>query len=101
MPTLENYRSQIDALDAQLIRTLGARFEICRQIAEFKKEQFIPMMQSGRVEEVKRRCAELGQQYGVNPDLVVQMYGLIINESCRVEDAIIGVETESVMQRND
>lgn len=90
MNTLEQYRSQIDALDAQLIRTLGARFEICRRVAELKKEELIPMMQTGRVEEVKRRCAQLGAELGVNPDLVVQMYGLIIGEACRMEDAIIG-----------
>ncbi|MBS1910793.1 MAG: chorismate mutase [Bacteroidetes bacterium] len=90
MNTLDNYRHQIDALDAALIRTLGERFELCRKIAEFKKEAFVPMMQPGRVEEVKRRCARLGAEHGVNPQLVVEMYTLIIGESCRVEDEIIG-----------
>lgn len=90
MNTLDDYRRQIDSLDAALIRTLGERFAVCRRIAEFKKEQFIPMMQSGRVEEVKRRCAELGAAHGVNPELVVDLYGLIIAESCRAEDEIIG-----------
>ncbi len=90
MNSLEAYRNQIDALDAQLIRTLGERFEVCREIARFKREQLIPMMQSGRVEEVKRRCAGLGQQYGINPQLIVEIYGLIIDEICRMEDSIIG-----------
>lgn len=90
MNTLDNYRREIDSLDAVLIRTLGERFAICRKIAELKKEQFIPMMQSGRVDEVKRRCAQLGAEHGVSPGLVLQMYHLIIGESCRVEDEIIG-----------
>lgn len=87
---LAAYRVRIDALDAALVRTLGERFEVCREIARIKKERFIPMMQSGRVEEVKRRCASLGAEHGVSPELVTEMYRLIIEESCRMEDEIIG-----------
>lgn len=95
MNTLEQYRHEIDSLDAQIIRALGNRFEVCRKIAEFKREQVIPMMQYGRVEEVKRRCAELGTEYGIDPELVLNLYTLIINESCRMEDKIIG-DPESI-----
>lgn len=90
MNTLEQFRREIDMLDANIIETLGHRFEVCRKIARLKKQEFIPMMQHGRVEEVHRRCAELGRQHGVSADLVHAIYRLIIDETCEMENGIIG-----------
>ena len=92
--SLDNYRSEIDILDARIIEALGQRFEVCMRIAEFKKEQVIPMMQYGRVEEVRQRCRNLSMQHGVNPELVAELYRLIIDESCRMETTIIDAAPE-------
>lgn len=89
MNQLEQFRQEIDALDAQIIEALGKRFEVCRQVAHFKKAEGIPMMQPGRVEEVKKRRQELGLEHGITPDFMLYLYSLIIQESCRMEDAII------------
>jgi|ERR1700686_2363478 len=86
---LEELRSKIDIMDAQIIKILGRRFDLCRRIARLKKDQCIPMMQPGRVEAVKRRCIELGIQTGLDPTLVNDLYGLIIRQSCLVETDII------------
>lgn len=87
---LERFRYEIDETDAQIIEMLGRRFNICRKIAQLKKEQGIPMMQHGRVEAVKERCSKLGIQNGLNPTLVVDIYTLIIAQSCLLETEIIG-----------
>jgi chorismate mutase len=96
--SLDNFRREIDILDAQIIEALGARFEVCMRIAEFKKEQVIPMMQYGRVEEVRQRCRNLSVQHGVNPELVAELYRLIIDETCRMETAIIDDEAEKTAE---
>lgn len=88
--TLQNFRQEIDALDAQIIDTLARRFKICETIAAFKKKEGIPMMQQSRVEQVKRRCTTLAAQHGLDPYLVGELYGLIIGHSCKLEDKIIG-----------
>ena len=89
MSNLENFRQQIDLLDAQLIELLGRRFEVVRNVAHFKKEQGIPMMQAARIDAVKERTARLAAQYSVGPEFISALYDLIIEESCRVEDQII------------
>lgn len=89
MNQLEPFRKKIDALDIQIIELLGKRFDICRQVAHLKKAENIPMMQSGRVEEVKKNCQELAVKNSMNPDFMREVYSLIIEESCRTEDAII------------
>lgn len=60
MNQLEQFRKEIDALDEQIIEALSKRFEVCRKVAPFKKAEKIPMMQPGRVEEVKKRRQDLG-----------------------------------------
>jgi para-aminobenzoate synthetase len=89
MDQLSQFRQEIDNLDTQIIEALGKRFEVCRQVAHFKKATKIPMMQPGRVEEVKRRRQELGLQHSIDADFMLNLYSLIIQESCRIEDEII------------
>ncbi len=101
MNTLENFRREIDVLDSRIIEALGNRLDICRQIAHLKKEQFIPMMQHGRIEEVRRHCEDLCLAHGVSNDLVEAIYRLIISESCQIENEIIDAPAPAaVMQRN-
>ena len=93
---LENFRNEIDMLDTQIIEVLGQRFEVCRKVAFFKKEQDIPMMQYGRVEAVKQRCRNLARQHKVNEDFIVEVYNLIITESCRLENEIIDRQDDEI-----
>lgn len=89
MDKLAEYRAEIDAIDERLIELLGRRYTVCRDVARFKKEKRIPMMQSGRVEQVKERCARLAERHGVDPGFVRELYAVIIGEACRIEDQII------------
>ena len=89
MEQLAKYRAELNTIDYQIIALLGQRYVICRNVARHKKEQRIPVMQHGRVNEVKDRCANLAITHNINPDFVRELYGLIIDEACRIEDAII------------
>ncbi|MGD8615550.1 MAG: chorismate mutase [Gammaproteobacteria bacterium] len=89
MADLGKFRSELNEIDEQIVALLGRRFTIIRKVADYKKANQVPMMQPGRVEEVKDRCAALAAAHDVNPDLVRKLYGLIIDDACRVEDEII------------
>jgi len=95
MASLEKFRQELDTIDAQLLAALGKRFQVIRQVAEFKKQQSIPMMQPARVKAVQQSRQELGRQHGLDSDFVSQLYTLIIQEACRVEDEIIDATTQS------
>ena len=86
---LDEFRAQLNTIDENLITILSERYEICRAVADFKKEHDIPMMQPARVEEVKKRCAAIAESKNVNPEFVRNLYVLIIEEACRLEDDII------------
>jgi chorismate mutase-like protein len=89
MEQLTAYRESIDSIDEELIELLGRRYAVCREVARVKKERNIPMMQTGRVEQVKERCAALAGRHGVDPKFIRELYALIIAEACRIEDRII------------
>lgn len=90
MSSLEDFRREIDKLDAVLLETLGKRLAVCAEVARFKKSNNIPMMQPARVEMVKDRAAALGGKHNLRPEFVRELYGQIIGEACRLEDDIIG-----------
>jgi 4-amino-4-deoxychorismate mutase len=90
MEELIKHREKLDTLDEKIIALLGERYAICREVAKHKKENDIPMMQTGRVEAVKKRCEELAIQHNIDPSFIRNLYGLIIDEACRLEDDIIG-----------
>jgi len=88
--TLVEFRRELNAIDEQIIQLIGRRYGICRAVAAHKRQQGIPMMQPGRVAEVKERCAQLAAANQVDPDFARRLFGAIIDEACRLEDDIIG-----------
>ncbi|MGM9588763.1 MAG: bifunctional chorismate mutase/prephenate dehydratase [Faecousia sp.] len=48
---LQELRSQIDSIDDELVRLFGARMDIAAQIADYKKEHGLPILQPSRERE--------------------------------------------------
>lgn len=89
MDRLAGFRKELNEVDSSLIELLGRRFKIIRDVGIYKKEANIPMMQSKRVDEVKDRCARMGEEYDLDGEFIRNLYTLIIDEACRIEDTII------------
>ena len=89
MDKLQNFRERIDTIDEKIIRLISERLGICKEVAEFKSENDIPMMQPERVKEVLRKRKELADELHINPALVGNIYKLIVEEACQLEDEII------------
>ena len=88
MEILKPYRAQIDAIDDQIIDLLAARLSVIREVGVLKAREGIPPVLQDRVEEVRERCAKRAQGKGVDPDLIRDLYTLLIDYSCRLEDDI-------------
>lgn len=55
---LQDLRKQIDEIDIQIQRLFEMRMDIVRRVAAFKKENNLPVLQSGREEEILARVTE-------------------------------------------
>jgi 4-amino-4-deoxychorismate mutase len=86
---LEPFRRRLDVLDDEIARLLGERFEICREVAVYKSEHEIPMMQPGRVEIVRNRYLQRGAEANLPADFSADLFDLLIAATCRAEDELM------------
>jgi 4-amino-4-deoxychorismate mutase len=90
---LEPFRRRLDAIDDEIARLLGERFEICREVARYKSAHGIPMMQPDRVEEVRARYLARGSEAALPADFSGKLFDLLIAATCRAEDELMAAES--------
>lgn len=89
MSGLEPFRRRLDALDQEITRLLGERFDVCREIALHKHAHGIPMMQPDRVAEVRARYLERGAEHQLPRGFTSALFELTIGATCTMEDELI------------
>jgi 4-amino-4-deoxychorismate mutase len=89
MSGLEPYRRRLDELDDGIARLLGERFEVCREIARYKRAEEIPMMQPERVAQVRARYLERGAEAGLPAEFSADLFELLIAATCKEEDELM------------
>ncbi len=90
MSGLEPFRRRLDELDEQIARLLGERFEICREVARYKSEHEIPMMQPDRVVRVRERYLRRGAEVDLPEEFTAELFELLIGATCKLEDDLMG-----------
>jgi 4-amino-4-deoxychorismate mutase len=86
---LAPFRARLDEIDAQLVDLLGERFQICREVAVYKSERRIEMMQPGRVEIVRARYLQHGAEVDLPSEFTGTLFDLLIDATCRAEDELM------------
>jgi chorismate mutase-like protein len=86
---LEAFRERLDPIDDEIARLLGERFEICREVAHYKSERGIPMMQPERVAQVRARYLARGAEAGLPAEFTAELFDLLIAATCRLEDELM------------
>lgn len=83
------FRERLDPIDEEIARLLGERFQICREVAAYKSERGIPMMQPERVEEVRARYLARGADAELPADFTAELFELLIGATCKLEDELM------------
>jgi 4-amino-4-deoxychorismate mutase len=86
---LDPFRRRLDALDEQIGRLLGERFATCREIALYKRDQAIPVMQPDRIAEVRARYLARGAEVDLPGDFTEALLELMIAATCKMEEELI------------
>jgi chorismate mutase len=86
---LGQFRERLDPIDEEIARLLGERFQICREVARYKSEHGIPMMQPARVEEVRSRYLARGADANLPADFTGDLFELLIGATCKLEDELM------------
>jgi chorismate mutase-like protein len=96
---LEPFRERLDQLDEQIARLLGERFDVCREVAHYKREHDIPMMQPERVIEVRERYLERGAEVNLPPEFTAALFEHLIGATCKLEDELIAEPSAAEVER--
>lgn len=96
---LEPFRERLDRVDEQIARLLGERFDICREVAHYKREHDVPMMQPERVSQVRARYLRRAAEVNLPADFVAEMFEVMIAATCKLEDELMDAPPPTVKQR--
>jgi chorismate mutase len=87
--SLKSLRRQIDEMDSELIQLLSKRMRISREIALFKKEHNIAVVQPNRYSEILDKRGAQGVLCGIGSECVKTVFEAIHTESVRQQIEII------------
>ena len=75
--TIEDVRAAIDAIDREIVDLLGRRFQYVKAITRFKKTE-AEVRAEDRYRAVIQARRQWAAEAGLNPDVVEEMYRLLI-----------------------
>ncbi|HVQ44918.1 MAG TPA: chorismate mutase [Candidatus Saccharimonadia bacterium] len=84
---MEAYRTQIDALDRQIIALLGQRFAVTKQVGEYKQIHHLPILDADRETALQERLRTLAIDAHLDPELCLVLYEIILRHS-RTQQAL-------------
>ena len=87
--SLKMLRKQIDSLDFQLIRLLGARMEVVNSVGIYKAVHHIPPLQPKRFEEILQKNIALGREVNLSESFTRELMEAIHKESLSKENALL------------
>ncbi len=87
--SLTMLRQQIDQIDGELIEALSKRMRISREIGQYKKEHSMPVVQTGRYDDILNSRAASAEELGMSGDFMKVVYQAIHEESVRQQIEVL------------
>lgn len=87
--SLSLLRQQIDQIDNDLLEALSKRMRISREIGQYKKEHSMPVVQTGRYDDILNSRAAAAEELGMNGDFMKTVYQAIHEESVRQQIEVL------------
>ncbi len=82
-------RKQIDEIDELLLTTLAKRMRISKEIGIYKKEHNMPILQSGRYNDILENRAKQGEAMNLSAEFVTEIMKAVHEESVKVQMEIM------------
>jgi chorismate mutase len=89
---MKEIRKKIDEIDIILLKNLGFRMNLAKEIAELKKEHSVSILQLQRWQEVMKNCMSKADEMGLYDEFVRNIFIQIHDESIRLQSAILSEE---------
>ena len=81
---IDECRKEIDEIDSKILRLIGGRFEVCKEIGKIKKENSISLRDKNRERQVIDM--QIANNKNLSPDFVRNLFGVIFKESIKLQN---------------
>ena len=92
--SLTQYRMAIDEIDNELIALIGKRIDIVKQIALYKKEKHLPILQIDRWQKVLDDSLQKTRQLNIDPRLIENIFQCIHESAIETQQNIVILNKE-------
>lgn len=86
---LDEMRSKIDRIDNYIMEILSERMDVAKQIGEFKRDNNITILQSGRWDEIVKDRVAKGIKKDLTEDFILHLFEAIHQESIRHQTKVM------------
>ena len=85
---LKVHRQKIDSLDNQLLKIIGLREQIVKEVGIYKAKNNVPPLQTARFQQILEKNIALGKQMGLSAEFITELMNAIHKESLRIEEEV-------------
>lgn len=85
---LKIHRQKIDSLDNQLLKIIGLREQIVKEVGVYKAKNNVPALQAARFQQILEKNIALGKQMGLSAEFITELMNAIHKESLRIEEEV-------------
>ena len=86
---IEEIRNSIDVIDEEILKLLGERYKFVKEIIKFKEPTKDSIIAKKRYKEVIAKRREWAERVGLSPDIIEEIYKILINYFIKEELTII------------
>jgi len=95
---IQDWRTKIDRIDAELVRLLNERSQCALEVGKLKRGVHLPLYQPDREREILNRVSQ--NNTGPLPDTAIRrLFERILDEARAVERTVMGPEAENPPER--
>ena len=80
---LQALRDKVDMIDDEVVKLLAKRFEVTAEIGQLKVRKSLDPIDTNREADQIRRYEQLAAKNGLNPEVLVNVFRIVIDEVVR------------------
>lgn len=97
---LDLIRKELNIYDNIIKNMITLRMALIPIVAKIKKENNLPLFQEKREEEIYKNIEKFSEENGVNPELIKNIYKLIISNALEIEKNFINNPESSIINKD-
>ncbi len=96
---LDLIRKELNIYDNIIKNMITLRMALIPIVAKIKKENNLPLFQEKREEEIYRNIEAFSKENGVKPELIKNIYKLIISNALEIEEKFVNNPESSIINK--